>query len=50
MPKLDNIDLVLKEKIARRIKDLRERSGKNQLTFASDAEKDRQTLSRWETG
>ncbi len=50
MPKLDDIDLALKEKIARRIKGLRERSGKNQSTFASDAEKDRQTLSRWETG
>jgi transcriptional regulator with XRE-family HTH domain len=50
MPTLDNIDIALKEKIARRIKSLRESSGKKQSAFASDTEKDRQTLSRWETG
>jgi len=50
MPKLDNNDILLKGKIAKRIKSLRENSGKNQSTFASDSEKDRQTLSRWETG
>lgn len=50
MAKLDNIDKVLKTKIALRIKELREGTGKKQSKFASDTEKDRQTVQRWEGG
>jgi len=47
---LDKSDIALKAKIALRIKKLREATGKNQARFATDADKDRQTFSRWETG
>jgi len=50
MAKLDKIDSDLKVKIAQRIKALREESGKTQSIFAKNNLKDRQTLSRWETG
>ena len=47
---LDNIDVELREKIAERIKELRESSGKNQTEFAYDLGIDKQTLYRLETG
>jgi len=50
MPMLDKIDLELKAKIAERIKNLREETGKKQSMFATQHDKDRQTLNRWETG
>ncbi len=50
MAKLDSIDLDLKARIAKRIKNLRESTGENQSQFASAYDKDRQTLNRWETG
>ncbi|WP_191967941.1 helix-turn-helix domain-containing protein [Rhizosphaericola mali] len=50
MARLDDIDTELKEKIALRIKALRMSTGKIQSAFAIDAEKDRQTINRWEGG
>lgn len=47
---LDKIDIELREKIAERIKELRESSGKSQTEFAYDLGIDKQTLYRLETG
>jgi len=50
MASLDSIDLELKKRIAKRIADLREATGKKQSEFAKESLKDRQTLHRWEKG
>ena len=47
---LDKIDIELRTKIAERIKELRESSGKNQTEFAYDLGIDKQTLYRLESG
>ena len=47
---LDKIDIELRDKIAQRIKELRESSGKNQTEFALELGIDKQTLHRLETG
>lgn len=47
---LDKIDTELRKKIAERIKELRESSGKNQTEFAYDLGIDKQTLYRLESG
>jgi len=47
---LDKIDIALREKIAQRIKELRESSGRNQTEFADDLGIDKQTLYRLESG
>jgi hypothetical protein len=48
--KLDKIDLELKKKIALRIRQLREASGKNQTQFAYHYGKDKQTQHKLEVG
>jgi transcriptional regulator with XRE-family HTH domain len=48
MRKLDDDDLELKRRIARRIKDLRESTGKAMSKFAQDTDKDKQSQNRWE--
>lgn len=49
--KLDEIDIQLKDKIAKRIKELRKSTGKKQNHFASeDMESDKQILHRLESG
>lgn len=50
MAKLDKTDLLLKKKIAERIRQLREEKKGNQSDFAKQTFRDRQTVSRWETG
>lgn len=45
---MDKIDLELKKKIALRLKELREETGKNQTQFAYDYGKDKQTQHRLE--
>lgn len=50
MPKLDKIDLDLKKKIAMRIAELREASGKNQTDFAHGYNKDKTMQHRIEKG
>lgn len=47
---LDKIDIELRDKIAERIKELRESSGKNQSEFALELGVDKQTLHRLESG
>jgi transcriptional regulator with XRE-family HTH domain len=47
---LDKIDIELRDKIAERIKELRESSGKNQTEFALELGVDKQTLHRLESG
>jgi transcriptional regulator with XRE-family HTH domain len=47
---LDKIDIELRDKIAARIKELRESSGKSQTEFALELGIDKQTLHRLETG
>lgn len=47
---LDKADAELRAKIAARIKELRETSGKNQTEFAYDLGVDRQTMYRLEKG
>jgi transcriptional regulator with XRE-family HTH domain len=47
---LDKTDIELRNKIAERLKELRESSGKNQTEFAYDLGIDKQTLYRLETG
>ncbi|MEO5563667.1 MAG: helix-turn-helix transcriptional regulator [Chitinophagaceae bacterium] len=47
---LDKSDIELKKKIALRLKELRESSGKNQTEFAYDLGIDKQTLYRLEKG
>ena len=47
---LDKIDIELRDKIAERIKELRESSGKTQTEFALELGIDKQTLHRLETG
>ena len=47
---LDKIDIDLKKKIAARIKELRENTGKNQTEFAYDFGTDKQTWNRYEGG
>ena len=47
---LDKIDIELRDKIAERIKELRESSGKSQTEFAYDLGIDKQTLYRLESG
>ncbi|THU41184.1 helix-turn-helix domain-containing protein [Niastella caeni] len=47
---LDKIDIELRDKIAQRIKELRESSGKSQTEFALELGIDKQTLHRLETG
>lgn len=50
MASLDSIDIELRKKIAKRISNLRESTGKKQSEFAKDTLKDRQSLHRWEKG
>jgi len=50
MAQLDKIDLILKKKIAERIRKLRQEKGGNQSALAKQTFRDRQTISRWETG
>jgi transcriptional regulator with XRE-family HTH domain len=50
MGKLTESDLELKSKIAQRIKDLRESTGKKSSEFAKDNLTDRQTQHRMEKG
>ena len=47
---LDKIDIDLRDKIAQRIKEVRESSGKSQTEFALELGIDKQTLHRLETG
>jgi transcriptional regulator with XRE-family HTH domain len=47
---LDNIDIELRDKVAERIKELRESSGKSQTEFALELGVDKQTLHRLESG
>jgi transcriptional regulator with XRE-family HTH domain len=47
---LDKIDIELRDKIAARIKELREKSGKSQTEFALELGVDKQTLHRLESG
>jgi transcriptional regulator with XRE-family HTH domain len=47
---LDKIDIELRDKIAARIKELRESSGKSQTEFALELGVDKQTLHRLESG
>lgn len=47
---LNDIDIELKQNIALRMKELLEISGKKQFHFASDVDKDRQTVQRCENG
>ena len=47
---LDKTDIELRKKIALRIKELRQSSGKNQTEFAYDLGIDKQTLYRLENG
>jgi transcriptional regulator with XRE-family HTH domain len=47
---LDKIDIELRDKIADRIKELRESSGKSQTEFALELGVDKQTLYRLESG
>ena len=48
MRKLDEDDIALKDKIASRIKSLREATGKGMTAFAKDSYKDKQSQNRWE--
>jgi len=48
MRKLDKDDMVLKAKIASRIKSLRKATGKGMTAFAKDTDKDKQSQNRWE--
>jgi transcriptional regulator with XRE-family HTH domain len=48
--KLDKIDLELRKKVAIRIRQLREASGKNQTQFAYHYGKDKQTQNKLEIG
>lgn len=47
---LDKIDQELRKKIAFRIKELREKTGKKQKQFADDYDTDKQTWNRYEKG
>jgi transcriptional regulator with XRE-family HTH domain len=47
---LDKLDIELRDKIAARIKELRESSGKSQTEFALELGVDKQTLHRLESG
>ena len=49
MGKLTNEDIILKNKIAERIKFLRTRTGLTQSEFTQKYDIDRQILSRWES-
>ena len=48
--KLDNIDSDLKQRIAQRMIQLRERAGKKQQQLAYEYGKDKQTQNKWEKG
>jgi transcriptional regulator with XRE-family HTH domain len=48
MRKLDDDDILLKAKIANRIKTLRSSTGKGMAAYAADTDKDKQSQSRWE--
>lgn len=48
--KLDNIDNHLKLAIGKRLKELREQSGKTQQTFAHQSGRDKQSYNKNETG
>jgi hypothetical protein len=48
MRKLDKDDISIKNKIATRMKTLREKTGKPMATFASESDKDKQSQYRWE--
>ena len=48
MRKLDKEDIEIKNKIALRMKILREETGKIMSEFASDTDKDKQSQYRWE--
>ncbi len=49
MAELSKDDIVLKDKIAQRIEDLRLKTGLTQSEFAKEHGIDRQALSRWES-
>lgn len=49
MTKLTSEDIILKNKIAERIKFLREKTGLSQSDFAKKHDIDRQILNRWES-
>lgn len=49
MAELTKEDIILKNKIADRIKSLREKTGLSQSDFAKKHDIDRQILSRWES-
>lgn len=49
MAELSKEDIVLKNKIAHRIEDLRLKTGLTQSEFAKEHNIDRQALSRWES-
>ncbi|WP_308993902.1 helix-turn-helix transcriptional regulator [Mariniflexile litorale] len=46
---LDKEDLILKDKIAERVKFLREQTGLSQTDFAKKYDIDRQIINRWES-
>ena len=48
--KLDKEDLQFRDEIAKRLKEIRESTGKNQIDFAFDLGVDQQAVSRYETG
>ncbi|MBN8860531.1 MAG: helix-turn-helix transcriptional regulator [Sphingobacteriales bacterium] len=48
MRKLDKDDIDIKDKIAIRMKALREKTGKHMSAFASETDKDKQSQYRWE--
>lgn len=50
MAALSEQDEILKSKISRRIKELREATGLSQAQFSAHHLIDRQTLNRWENG
>ncbi|MDP5228996.1 MAG: helix-turn-helix domain-containing protein [Cellulophaga sp.] len=49
MAGLNKEDLILKNKIAKRIKNLRENTGLSQSDFAKKNDLDRQIINRWES-
>jgi len=49
MAKLTDEDLILRQKIAERVKELRAKSGAIQSDFAANNNIDRQNLSAWES-
>jgi transcriptional regulator with XRE-family HTH domain len=48
--KLDDIDEMLKEKIGKRFVEIRKKSGKNQVAFAYDSGRDKQSYNKNEKG